>query len=132
MSSWLAWLIAGVSSAICLLLWFRDVRRIMRDRMGTVKSAAGQLTICRDRAIRSRGDPEVAAVLERSRKIYEQAVDLYNRTLRKPWICIPAHLLGYTSVREDTEFSEGANRPDASHSQWRCEPFSHSNWGGRA
>lgn len=98
MPSWIAWLIAIVSTAVCLFLWFRDVRRIMRSRKSTVESAAGQLAACRERAAGARDDPEAAAVLERSEKIYRQAVDIYNQTRQKPWICLPAMLMGFQPI----------------------------------
>ena len=95
MASWLITLIACCSTAVCLLLWFRDVRRVMRERQSTVESAKGQLAVCRERARKAQGDSEAAAVLERSEKIYRQAVELYNGTLRKPWYCLPALLMGF-------------------------------------
>ena len=33
---------------------------------------------------KARGEPETAAVFEKSEKIYLQAVDIYNQTLQKP------------------------------------------------
>ena len=98
MQLWLVWVIALSSIMICLFLWVRDVRRIMRERKSTVESADGQLVACREKALRARGDPEAAAVLERSENIYRQAVDIYNRTLRKPWNYLPAHLMGFHQI----------------------------------
>lgn len=98
MGSWVVWLVAIVSTAVCLFLWFRDVRRTMRERKSTVESAAGQLSVCREKARKARGDTEAEAVLERSENIYRQAVDIYNKTLRKPWNYVPAHLMGYHRV----------------------------------
>lgn len=91
-------IVAVASTAGCLFLWFRDVRRIMRERKSTVESAAGQLAVHRERARKARGDPEAAAILERSESIYRQAVDLYNRTLKKTWNYLPAHLMGYHRI----------------------------------
>lgn len=93
--SWLACLAAIASTAVCLFLWFRDVRRVMRERQSMVKSAAGQLTVYRERLCRNPDDPETAAVLERSERIYRQAVDTYNQTLQKLWVCLPAALMGF-------------------------------------
>ena len=98
MAPWLISLIAVVSIALCLFLWFRGVRRIMRERKSTVESAAGQLAVHRERARKARGDPEAAAILERSESIYRQAVDIYNRTLKKTWNYLPAHLMGYHRI----------------------------------
>lgn len=95
MTSWMIALVAAVSTTICLFLWFRDVRRVMRERKSTAESAAGQLAVYRERARKARDDPEAAAILDRSENIYRQAVDLYNETLRKPWNCLPAYLMGF-------------------------------------
>lgn len=105
MASWLAPLIAILSTAICLFLWFRDVRRIMMEQKSTVESAKAQLVIFREKAQKSRDDPNAAAVLARSESIYRQAVEHYNGTLRKPWIYPPATLMGYRTIREGGEQS---------------------------
>ena len=98
MHTWLITLIALISTGICMFLWFRDVRRIMRERKNMMESADRQLTACRKKALRDRADPETAAVLARSESIYRQAVDIYNRTLKKPWCCLPAHLMGFHHI----------------------------------
>jgi len=95
MLPWLAWFIAVVSTSVCLLLWFRDVRRVMRNRKSMVESAAGQRSVCRQKADQARGDPDAAAVFERSENIYRQAVEHYNHTMRKPWNYLPAYLMGF-------------------------------------
>ncbi len=98
MASQLAWPIAIVCVVVCVLVWFRDVRRIMRSRKSMVDSAAGQLSSCREKAVSARGDPETEAVLERSETIYRQAVELYDRTLKKPWVILPALLMGFGPI----------------------------------
>ena len=103
MQSWIAWLIAVASAALCLHLWFRAVRRIMRDRKNTVESAAGQLSVCRKKAAEARQDSGVAEVLRRSQSIYTQAVDHYNATLRKPWVHLPAVFLGLRPIKPARE-----------------------------
>ena len=105
MASWLAPLIAILSTAICLFLWFRDVRRIMMAQKSTVESAKAQLDTFREKAQKSRDDPNAAAVLARSESIYRQAVEHYNRTLRRPWIYPPAALMGFRTIREGGEQS---------------------------
>jgi len=100
MAVWLAWLVASISTIVCLFLWFRDVRRIMRERMNTVESAAAQLDACRKKPAQAVGDPDAAAVLARSEDIYRQAVDLYHQHLRKPWIWLPATLMGFRTITE--------------------------------
>ena len=88
MSSWVAWLIAAVSTTAFLVLWFWEVRSV-------VESAAAQLSACRRQAAGVRYDPELAQILARSESIYRQAVAHYNDTLCKPWCHLPGHLLGF-------------------------------------
>lgn len=95
MLPWIAWCLAVISTAICLRIWFRDVRRIMRDRLSTVESATEQLAACRRKAAEADAGTMAAVVLARSERIYQQAVELYDQTLRKPRNAIPAHLMGY-------------------------------------
>lgn len=90
-----AWAIAITSSLISLMLWFRDVRRIMRNLQSVVESADAQLAVCRNRAVLAKGDLDAAAVLELSEDIYRQAVDNYNRTMKKPWNYLPAIIMGF-------------------------------------
>ena len=44
-----AWLIAVISSALCLFFWFRDVRRIIGKKRSTVESTWRQLVFSRKR-----------------------------------------------------------------------------------
>ena len=98
MVSWLILLIAITSTALSLFLWFRDVRRIMQERKSIVESAGGQLAVCRENALKAQGDPEAAAILARSERIYQQAVELYNQTIHKAWVVLPAALMGYHAI----------------------------------
>lgn len=91
-------LIAAVCASLCLFLWFRDVRRVMRERRSMVESAAGQLRLSREKLMRMPQDPKTAAVLERSERIYAQAVELYNHTLRRPFYMLPARLMGFRPI----------------------------------
>ena len=63
-----------------------------------LESAAAQLEACRTRAGRSMDDSDAASVLERSECIYGQAVDIYNQTLRKVWVFLPAMLMDFRIV----------------------------------
>lgn len=96
--SWIPWLIAAVSTAAFLRLWFREVRRILSDRKNTVDGAARQLAVLRRKAGEAPDDPEAAAVLGRCISIYEQAVDHYNRAFGRPWVCLPTWLMGFHRV----------------------------------
>lgn len=110
MQPWIAWLIAIISTAACLTLWFRDVRRIIRERLNTVESAAEQLASCRKRAAEADPDGTTAEILARSEHIYQQAVELYNRTIRKPKNFLPAYLMGFRPA-------QGENLPERSADQ---------------
>ena len=98
MTFWFLFLIAVISTALCLCLWFREVRRVMQERKSTVESAGRHLTEYRKRLRTAYNDPDVAAVLARSEDIYRQAVILYNQTLRKPLNYLPARLMGYQCI----------------------------------
>ena len=95
MTTCVAWIIAGVSTLVCLTLWFREVGRVMRERKSTVDSAAAQLEICRRRVAQSMEDADASAVLARSEDIYRQAVAQYHYQLERPLNRLPAMLLGY-------------------------------------
>ena len=83
------------STALSLFLWFRDVRRTMRERRNVVDSAYGQFMIYQKKVYQERSDPDAVAVYDRSAKIYRQAVCIYNGFLCKPWILLPAYLMGF-------------------------------------
>ena len=107
MGTYLAWVIAGVSTLVCLTLWFREVGRVMRERKSTVDSAAAQLEICRRRVAQSMEDEAAAAVLARSEDIYRQAVAQYHRQLQRPFIRLPAAILGYGEISPEDTDSQG-------------------------
>ena len=109
MLSWLIWLVAIASVAVCLYLWFREVRRIMRERKSTVESAGSQLAACRRKTFGVRYDPELAEIVARSESIYRQAVDHYQQAFRKPWIWGPAILMGFRSIPPEDYYMLGRN-----------------------
>lgn len=102
MTVWIPWLAAAVSTAVCLYLWFREVRRIVEEKADMVSCASGQVESSRRRVRQFPGDAAAAAVLRRSEDICRQAQLQYRQTLRKPWIRLPALLMGYR-MPEDTE-----------------------------
>lgn len=65
MEQWIAWLAALVSFSAFLVLWFREVRRMLRSLKSIVDSAL------------------------------EQAVENYNHALTRPWNFLPGHLMGF-------------------------------------
>lgn len=103
MSPWIAWLIAAISTAAFVTLWFWEVRRILNDRKSTVDSAAGQLDAFRRRAAGTCCDGELTQVLRRSESIYYQAVRNYDRTLSRPWIYLPARLMGFRRIPQPAD-----------------------------
>ena len=98
MAPWIAWTLALVSTGICLFLWFRDVRRVLRQQYSIVECAEGQLKVSRAKAEGLGKTAENAAVLARSEEIYRQAVEEFNRLLKKPGMYLPAHLMGYRTI----------------------------------
>ena len=95
---WLVWWVAIAGVEGCLILWLRDVQRVMQERKSMVDSAAGQLAAYRQRAAAAPEDAATVAVLARSEHIYRQAVDIYNRTIEKAWVYLPAVLLGFRKI----------------------------------
>lgn len=95
MPSWVAWLIAAVSTTAFLVLWFWEVRRVLRSRRSVVESAARAALRLppsgRRRALRSRACSDPRA----QREHLPAAVAHYNDTLCKPWCRLPGHLLGF-------------------------------------
>ena len=65
MALWIMSSVAVIATAGCFVLWFRDVRRIMREGASDVESARRQLVFWQKRASAAPGDPEAEGVLER-------------------------------------------------------------------
>lgn len=109
MLPWMIWVVAVAGIAVCLYLWGKDVRRVMRERKSTVESAAEQMASCRRKAAGMQYDPAVAKVVARSESIYRQSVELYHQALRKPWIGLPARLMGFRRIPEEDYYTLGRN-----------------------
>ena len=103
MTPWIAWLIAAVCAAAFVALWSWEVRRMLTGRQSIVDSAASQVTACHRRLAQTPADREAAAVLYRSESIYRQAVDNYNPALHRPWVYIPARIMGFRRAPEEPE-----------------------------
>lgn len=103
MTPWIAWLIAAVCAAAFVALWSWEVRRMLTGRRSIVDSAASQVTAFRRRLAQTPADREAAAVLYRSESIYRQAVDNYNYALHRPWVYIPARIMGFRRAPEEPE-----------------------------
>ena len=72
---WPIYLIAIISTVGCIILWFRDVRRVMREQESTVESAHRELAVWRDKAQKAQGDPE--------RWLFARGVKM---SINKPWL----------------------------------------------
>ena len=94
----LPWIVAGISTAAFVFLWFREARRVLALRKNMIDSAARQLSESRRRAQQEGGGPACAAVLARSRSIYRQAVENYNGALHSIWLGLPGRILGYREL----------------------------------
>ena len=97
---WPVHLIAITSTAGCFILWFREVRRVMKEWKNTVGTAHSQLVEWEKKAAVSPDDPDTAAILRRCQSVYQQAVEHYNRAMRKPFHYLPAYLMGFRSIPE--------------------------------
>ena len=84
-------------------LYLRPVRR-GEGRVGGVHvqyhAPSAVRALNRDHAA-GLGDPEAAAVLQRSESILRQAVDLYNKALRTPWRFLPGIIMGFRFYQEE-------------------------------
>ena len=124
MALWIMSSVAVIATAGCFVLWFRDVRRIMREGASTVESARRQLVFWQKRASAAPGDPEAEGVLERSEWIYRQAVENYNRTMRKLSTFLPAYLMGFRIISMGTsEVSFDKREPPLSAQTGRTIPI---------
>lgn len=103
--------VAALSTATCIVLWFRDVRRIMRGHLSTVESAKSQYDTFMANSDRAEWDSETAAILKRSESIYRQAVEVYNANRRRLWVRIPAFFMGYGFISEKN-FTPKIKKPE--------------------
>jgi len=109
---WPVCLVVFSVAAGCLALWFREVRRVMREQKSGVEIALNQLLEWDNRLAVTPDDPDTAAIFERCKSIYEQAVDHHNRAMRKPFHYLPAFLMGfrlmsYSVIVFETPFDNG-------------------------
>jgi len=99
----IACVIAIISTAAFVVLWFWVVHRELRNKTDTVNSAVSQLAACRKNHMQTRDGPEeqdAKFILSRSLDIYRQSVMLYNQTLQKSWNRTPGFLMGFRQIKE--------------------------------
>lgn len=98
MGTCIACTIATISTIAFMVLWFWVVRKELYAKENMVAAVQYQLTASRETYDRVRDGPEGEKAMEifkRSQSIYKQAVEIYNKTLHKPFNAIPALLLGF-------------------------------------
>lgn len=105
---WVIWLVAIASTSALVVLWFWEVRRLLRQHRSMVESARCQLAAFEKRVAEAAGNADVAEVLRRSESIYRQAAGSYNETLHRLWIYIPGRLMGF-------HYEEAAKVPGRVH-----------------
>lgn len=90
---------SGQYSCLCkpLVLGGAPCSQRQKEHCG---QGAGQLTSFRRRAEGAPCDKEFTQVLRRSESIYYQAVHNYNRTFSRPWVYLPARLMGFRRAPE--------------------------------
>lgn len=89
----IVYIIAGVSTAGVIAMWFASAGQILRARRDTVCSAESQYTACLN-------GRQAVSVLMRSQDIYNQSVTIYNATLKLPRYRIPGFFMGYKAIKE--------------------------------
>ena len=69
MEQWIAWLAALVSFSAFLVLWFREVRRMLRSLKSIVDSALEQAAACRRSAAHAAGVPSLYSTIAPSSRV---------------------------------------------------------------
>lgn len=99
----IAYLIAGLSTAALLTLWFVIAyQRLALKKQGVV-AAAEQVQMHRNLFRQARGGPDAKAaqrMFDTSRLLYEEAAKCYNKTLKKPIYRFPGLIMGFRLLAE--------------------------------
>lgn len=101
MITWIAWLLAGVSTAGLVIIWFVSTHRELARAKQSVENAIRQVRLHVDGCAQVCHEPYEAAAansLSVSRLIYREAVKNYEATRYKPVNRLPALLLGYRAI----------------------------------
>lgn len=104
----IAYLVAGASMAALITLWFWIVRQELCAKQKAAKAAKCQLIASKQEYLRARdGSNETQAheILERSERVYKQSIQLYQKSLRKPWNLLPGALMGFGKEIQEDHFS---------------------------
>lgn len=103
MQYWIIWLIAGVSTAGLVTIWFAAARSKLLHAKRSVDHAIRQVKLHMDGYAQACNGPYKAAALHSlniSRSIYRDAITNYEAVRHKPVIRLPALLLGYGDMPE--------------------------------
>ncbi|MEG1779261.1 MAG: hypothetical protein RR263_04105, partial [Oscillospiraceae bacterium] len=99
MTTFFACLIAGISTAAFVALWFWVVRRELYAKQKPLAAARCQLVASKKCYMRARGSGEeediAREIMKRSEQVYTRSVQIYNDALHKPLNVIPAGFLGF-------------------------------------
>ena len=107
MQNWIAWLIAGISTAGLVAFWFAAARNELLQARRSVEHAIRQVKLHMDGCAQACHGPHKAAAahsLNISRSIYREAVKSYEKVCRKPVNRLPALLLGFGPITEDSVY----------------------------
>ena len=101
MTIWIPWLLAGVSTAGLMVIWFVSARRELARAKMSVENAIRQVKLHEDGCAQvCHGPYEAAAAnsLSTSRLIYRETVKNYETVRNKLVNRLPALLFGYRTI----------------------------------
>ena len=102
MPVWIAWVIAGISTAGLVALWFVTAHRELLQAKRSVENSIRQISLHKDGYAEIYEGPYKGAAthsLNVSRTIYCEAVKNYEAVRYKPVNRLPAFLLGYRAIQ---------------------------------
>lgn len=105
----LIFMAAAVGLAVGVHFWFHKVLHIMQERRNTVEIAASQLEAQRRKADEKHYDSDLAKIIGRCENDYQRAETLYNQSFAKPWIWLPAVLMGFRKIPPERFYTLGRN-----------------------
>lgn len=100
---------AAAGLAVGVYFWFRKVLHIMQEQKNTVEIAASQLEAQRSKADEKHYNSDLAKIIRRCENVYQQAETLYNQSFVKPWIWLPAVLMGFRKIPPERFYTLGRN-----------------------
>ena len=105
----LIFMAAAAGLAIGVYFWFRKVLHMMQERKNTVEIAASQLEAQRSKADEKHYDSNLAKIIGCCENAYQQAETIYNQSFAKPWIWLPAVLMGFRKIPPERFYTLGRN-----------------------